>query len=176
MALDKWLTGEDKVFVFDIDGVLIDVGEKVKAVLKELKLNENLDPRKLDVVNRQKFWRLFLSEKYARYDKPRIIGIELLKDRLNKGKVVIVTGRPETLKQLTLEELLKWNIPIHKLTFIFRRKRDRRRDVDFKIEAIANLGNVVEVHDDAEEFLKKVKEIFPKIKLYLHFDDKFIEY
>jgi len=118
----------------------------------------------------------FLSEKYARYDKPRIIGIELLKDRLNKGKVVIVTGRPETLKQLTLEELLKWNIPIHKLTFIFRRKRDRRRDVDFKIEAIANLGNVVEVHDDAEEFLKKVKEIFPKIKLYLHFDDKFIEY
>jgi|GEM_PF-5695591 len=59
MALDKWLTGEDKVFVFDIDGVLIDVGEKVKAVLKELKLNENLDPRKLDVVNRQKFWRLF---------------------------------------------------------------------------------------------------------------------
>ncbi len=173
--MNRWLSKE-KVYVFDLDGVLIDVSLKIKIVLEKLGFDENINPRSLNIVNRQKFWKLFLSEKYIKYDKPRAIGISLLKDRLNKGRIVVVTGRPETLRRKTLEVLSKWSIPVNRLIFIFRRRGDRRRDVDFKVDVIAKLGNVVEVHDDTEEILKKIKEFFPNTKLYLHFNDKYAEY
>ena len=162
--------------MFDLDGVLIDVSLKIKNVLEKLGFDENINPRSLNVVDRQKFWRLFLSEEYIKYDKPRAVGISLLKDRLDKGRIVVVTGRPETLRRITLEELSKWSIPVNRLIFIFRRRGDRRKDVDFKIDVITKLGNVVEVHDDIEEILKKIKEFFPNTKLYLHFNDKYSEY
>jgi len=173
--LDRWLTKE-KVYVFDLDGVLIDVNFKIKIVLEKLGFDENTNPRSLNVVDRQKFWKLFLSEEYIKYDKPRAIGINLLKDRLDKGRIVVVTGRPETLRRKTLEELSKWSIPVNRLIFIFRRRGDRRRDVDFKVDVNAKLGNIVEVHDDTEEILEKIKEFFPNTSLYLHFNDEYAEY
>jgi len=171
--LDRWLMDETLVYMFDIDGVLVDVSEKVKIVLRKLGFSENMNSKSLDVVSRQRFWKLFLSEDYLKYDKPRLTGVKLLKDRLNKGRVVVITGRPENLKRKTLEELLKWGVPVHEVAFIFRRRGDRRRDVDFKLSIIAKLRNVVEVHDDAEDVLKIIKTVVPNAKLYLHFNDDF---
>ena len=168
--MDKWLSKRYPVYVFDIDGVLVDVRDKIAAALKALNFSS---VKSLNYVEKQKFWKLFLSEEYIAYDKPRRIGIELLKDRLPRGKVVVFSGRPEKLKNKTIEELARWGVPTSSVIFYFRRKGDRRRDVDYKIGIVRRLRDIVEVHEDVEEVLKAIGKLYPNAKLYLHYDDEY---
>jgi len=161
-----------KVYVFDVDGVLVDVSEKIKAVMEELGVYAK-DPRDLDAKKRSKFWKLFLSEEYIIYDRPRHIGINLLLDRIEKGHVAIVTGRPSDLKRATLKELKEYGIPVSKISFFFRRKGDFRKDYEVKCEIVRSLKNVVEVHDDSIEVLEHLARFLKNTKLYLHFNNSF---
>ncbi|RLE95202.1 MAG: hypothetical protein DRN04_00765 [Thermoprotei archaeon] len=161
-----------RVYVFDIDGVLVDVRDKIRAVMEELGVYAK-DPRDLDIKTRSKFWKLFLSEEYIIYDKPRQVGIDLLLDRIEKGHVAIVTGRPASLKRATLRELKDYGVPVSKISFFFRRREDFRKDYEVKFEIIKSLKNVLEVHDDSIEVLEYLARFLKNTKLYLHFDDSF---
>ncbi|RLF01150.1 MAG: hypothetical protein DRJ63_00160 [Thermoprotei archaeon] len=160
------------IYVFDVDGVLVDVSEKISVVMKKLKLDAR-DPEDLDPKIRSRFWRLFLSEDYIIYDKPREIGIDLLLDRLKKGRVVVVTGRPASLRRATILELKSFGLPVSQISFFFRRKGDFRKDYEYKCDVIKSLVNVIEVHDDSVEVLEALSRILKNTKLYLHFDDSF---
>ena len=168
-----------KIYIFDLDGVLIDISERIKAVLDYLGLNPYISPSALRGEKKRRFWKYFLSDMFLDYDRPRRVGIELLLDRLKKGIVVIVSGRPTSLKEATLRELKEFNVPVDKIKFFFRGLGDYRREKELKLhffKIISNMGEIVEVHDDSAEVLDAIWLINPKIKLYLHYDNSYKEY
>ncbi len=152
-----------KVYVFDVDGVLLDVGERLRVAM------ERCGGRKSD-----RFWNAFFSKELLDLDKPRSVGIELLRDRASKGLIAIVSGRPrkllsETIKQLEkvcgIPRTLIWRIEL-------REDGDRRPAKIVKLERILNIlyegFEVAEIHDDDIEFLNLARRYLPRTKLYLH--------
>ncbi len=152
----------DRVFVFDIDGVLLDVRERARRA------------EELSKGDRELFWRYFFSEDLLELDKPRREGIELLLDRAKKGLIAIVTGRPRKLYRATMKQLTEvCGIPREVIWRIeMRDDRDRRKSYLTKLEKILNIlyegYSVEEVHDDDEELLRAVRRYIPSAKLYLH--------
>ncbi|HDJ83653.1 MAG TPA: hypothetical protein ENG44_01485 [Desulfurococcaceae archaeon] len=162
--------GDDiiKVYVFDIDGVLVDVSERLRRA------------KELSEGSRELFWKYFFSKELIELDKPRDIGIRLLIDRLKMGLVAIVTGRPKSLYYITLKQLKAINIPIEQIWRIeMRRDGDYRKSYIVKLERILNIVyegyEIAEIHDDEEELLYRARIYLPKTRLYLHKNDSVIE-
>ncbi len=154
-------------YVFDIDGVLLDVSQRI--VLAE----------ELSHGNTSLFWHYFFSEELLQFDRPRRVGIDILLDRINKGIIIIVTGRPSRLRRITVSQLQSIGIPISSIKEIhMRMDNDLRKSYLFKLETIENLllkgYTILEVHDDDEEFLKRVRRL-TNSKLYLHSNNHIIE-
>ncbi len=156
-----------EAFIFDVDGVLFDVSKRFSIAKQYSHGNE------------REFWKYFFLEELLKYDVPRKIGIELLFDRLNRGRVIIVSGRPKRLRIATLNQLLAVGIPIDKISEILMRKdNDYRRGYIVKEEMIRVLIsrgiNIVEIHDDDEIFLKRMKTLL-NCRLYHHRGTEVIE-
>jgi len=165
----SWIEGE--VYVFDVDGVLVDASERLREALHRIGVMDIVHPRSLNPRLRARFWRVFLSEELLAYDRPRRVGINMLLDRLNRGVVLILTGRPYRLRRATLRELEEAGIPVRRALLIMRPRGDRRRDYEFKSSVLRRIPRVVEVHDDELEVLERVRRIHPSARLYLHFKD-----
>lgn len=136
------------VVVFDLDGVLFDVSERLRAVLRELGADKIPDKGEL----RHRFWELFLSEKYMRLDKPNAHFVELAKEYKARGYgVVIVTGRIyESQGSRTLEQLQTSGVPFDLI--VFRSKGEYAKDHQFKVQLIKELRlNVVKAYDDSPD-------------------------
>lgn len=162
------------IYVFDLDGVIVDPSERIKAVLSRLGLPLDIDVEKLKGSMKRRFWDLFLSPKMLHLDKPRDIGIEVLKDRMKRGKVIIVTGRPISLKKPTIRELMEFGVEIdYKNDIIFRPKGDLRPDYEYKASIISMLDNVVEIHDDSIRVLEAIRKVRPHVMLYLHYGNSY---
>lgn len=155
-----------KAYCFDMDGVLVDISERLRTANELSK--EGYD-----------FWRLFFSEDLIMLDKPRNVGIELLKDRAKLGSILIITGRPKRLKEITIDQLIRF-AGVKPDGIFMRMDNDYRPSVRLKIElltrAIKEGYELIELHEDDEEVLKEVKREFPWIKLYLHSDNSFKVY
>ncbi len=165
------------VYVFDLDGVLIDVRERIRKVMEALGIDSIEDPRRLRGRRRRRFWELFLSPRYLSYDRPREIGLRLLRERLEAGgSVVIVTGRPQRLKEYTVRELLSIGVPVDALRIYFRREGDRRKDYEYKAGIISRIPRVREVHEDSVEVLDVIARLKPEATLYLHYDEYYVVY
>ena len=151
------------VYVFDIDGVLLDVNERFRIAQ-----------------NSDNFWRTFFSEELLELDRPRKIGIEILRDRAQSGLISIITGRPENLRRATINQLKELNIYRLIWRIIMRKRNDKRKSYIVKCEALESLINegyiVMEVHDDDVEVLIHIRRIFPDIKLFLHEGESVIEF
>ena len=147
------------IYAFDVDGVIVDISERLKMA------------RELSRGNRELFWRYFFSEELLVLDRPRDIGIKLVVDRSRKGSVIIITGRPSRLRKYTLEEVLRYT-GIEPKAIFMRGNCDYRPSPIVKVELIRralSLGyDIVEYHDDSEEVLSHIRMEFPEIKLYLH--------
>lgn len=163
------------VYVFDVDGVLIDPGERLRKALRMAGLSEDDRPKDIDPNRRQLFWKYFLSEDLLNLDKPRDVGIRLLLDRLGKGVVVVLTGRPYRLYKATLDELKRAGIPVDRVILIMRPNNDRRSDLEFKSGVFARIPRLVEVHDDEEKILLEAKRIHPEARVILHYNDNYAE-
>ena len=162
------------IYVFDLDGVIVDPSERIKAVLLRLGLPLDIDVEKLKGSMKRRFWDLFLSPKMLHLDKPRDIGIEVLKDRMKRGKVIIITGRPISLREPTIRELMEFGVEIdYKSNIIFRPKGDLRPDYEYKASVISVLDNVVEVHDDSIRVLEAIRKVRPHVMLYLHYGNSY---
>ncbi len=158
----------NSTYVFDIDGVLLDVSQRIALAEKASHGNTSL------------FWRYFFSEEFLQFDKPRKTGIDILLDRMRKGIVIIVTGRPSRLRRATLYQLQSIGIPIGGIKEIYMRSNnDHRKSYLFKLEAIERIllkgHTILELHDDDEEFLKRVKRILIHARLYLHSGNNIVE-
>jgi len=69
-------------YAFDIDGVLVVARRRFEEAKRRSRGNREL------------FWRIFLDPAMLSLDEPRETGIGLLRDRVGRGRVVIVSGRP----------------------------------------------------------------------------------
>ncbi|MCS7111683.1 MAG: hypothetical protein N3D82_02530 [Ignisphaera sp.] len=158
----------DSTYIFDIDGVLLDVSQRTAIAERLSNGNSSL------------FWQYFFSEELLQFDKPRKIGVDTLLDRMGKGAIILLTGRPSRLRKTTLSQLQSIGVPISKIRHIYMRSNsDYRKSCIFKMEIIerilSNGYTILEVHDDDEEFLNRVKRILTHSQLYLHFNDHIIE-
>ena len=142
--------------IFDIDGVLIDSGERFRKCEEEAGGNRKI------------FWDCFLSPKYMHLDKPIDFGFEVLRDRIAKGySIVIITGRTDNMAQKTVEQLK--SVGIEGMPIVFRKTGNFAKDYVFKISVAKSLGlDVLEIHDDSLEVLKSFSAQYPSAKLYLY--------
>jgi len=149
----------ERCYIFDVDGVIIDVSEKVQAA-KELAKTKG------------KSWKTLLhSKELLSLDRPRKVGVEILRDRLRKGSVIFITGRSERLRKETLEELRKFT-GIEKPILITAPRIKEADLISRKLIAFRKAAEicqeVVEYHDDDENILKAVRVEYPTINLFLH--------
>ena len=155
-------------YAFDVDGVLVDIRTRLNKA-KELSKSK------------KDFWSYFYSYELMNLDRPRKIGLRLLQDRMKRGKVIIITGRPLRLRDVTINQLINYGIDINKIAYIFMRRDEDLRPahiVKFELlEKALTLGfDIIEYHDDDEDVLKRLKKTYPHIKLYLHYNDSYRVY
>ncbi|MEL9991843.1 MAG: acid phosphatase [Thermoproteus sp.] len=119
---------------FDIDGVLVDATRRLGACLNGSEVD----------------WNCFLDCKKLALDAPKSRNIELARLLSERGYVVvIVTGRPEYMRECTEKQLGLYGVP-HRGLYM-RPVGDRRRDHLYKAEAISALAG--------------------RLGLWAHFDD-----
>ncbi|MEZ0289533.1 MAG: HAD family acid phosphatase [Sulfolobales archaeon] len=151
-----------EICVFDVDGVLFDVSERYNRALSE-------DPS----VGRR-FWKIFFSEELLELDKPNPVGVENLRKCLQRGlSVYIVSGRPERLRDATLNQLREIDIDVGRIRLILRDDRDLRKSFAFKLDIVKRLLKkyvIREIHDDDLEFLKRVREVLPSETTLYHYE------
>jgi len=142
--------------VFDIDGVLIDCGERLRRCEEEAGNNKRL------------FWSCFLSPRHMHLDKPIDFGFEVLRDRIAKGlNIVIITGRTDNMAFETLEHLK--SLGVEGIPIVFRKAGNFAKDYIYKTSVAKKLGlEVLEVHDDSLDVLKSFSELYPAAKLFLY--------
>ena len=160
-----------KIILYDIDNTLIDVSERYRMSLRESGLDPNINIRKIPPSERNRFWRVFLSNKYMHLDKPNQQEIKKLNKKYDEGYgIILITGRPETLRKDTLEQLRRFAIKYHAL--IMRPKNNREPDKIYKVRLIremVNIGlNIIEYHEDDPATVEIIKEEFPRIKVIKH--------
>ncbi len=148
--------------VFDIDGVLLDVSERYSYALR-------VDPRRGEI-----FWKIFFAEELLALDKPLGIGIENLYRCIKRNyDVIILSGRPERLREATIKQLGDIGLLEGKeyKKLILRRDSDMRKSYIFKIEVIRNLTRnyiIREIHDDDIEFLRRILQIVSDATLFYY--------
>ncbi len=118
------------MIAFDIDGVLADARH-----------------REHHLARRPKDWEGFFAE--ARQDEPIAAGRQALLDALEGETVVLISGRPERLRQATVDWLAEHGFP--QVQVFLRRDIDHRPASVVKAEMLAGLGGplkVSQVRDD----------------------------
>ena len=146
-----------RVAVFDIDGVLVDVTERMRASLEEVGAGDVCDPDLLRGEQRKRFWDVFLSSKYIHLDRPRRAGIELLNRAREEGKVIVLLSSrrggmvKDTIKQMT-DIGVEWDVLVHRAEGY---TREFARDYEFKRDFVKEYlgGFVSELHDDFDRII-----------------------
>lgn len=136
-----------KVVVFDLDGVLIDDSERIRAVLRDMGFDKIPEDARL----RKRFWDFYFLDKYMDLDRPIPEYISLAKQLSKDFPIVIITYRVyETQHIKTIEQLKAWGIDFALISF--RRKTCRIRPAEYKIKVIKDLSlDVYKAFDDSEE-------------------------
>ena len=139
-----------KGVVVDIDGTIFDISERWNQCQRFTKRSE--------------MWNcVFDPEKIRKLDKPKHNVINYIKDLSNKGyDIIFVSGRVETLRDVTLEQFEKYNIPHTRL--YLRPKGNFTKDVEYKSEIIDQLlkeGYDIElVIDDSKDIREVIRQKF----------------
>mgnify|MGYP000055858626 CR=1 FL=1 len=153
-------------YAFDIDGVVADVSKRLSLALSMS-----------GGVKNNIFWEVFFDERLIEeLDTPRNVGVDLVKDRAGRGCIVVITGRPKRLRDVSIKEFIKFT-GVRPALILMRGNRDFRPSYIVKlklIDQVLRLGyEIIEFHDDDLEVLKNVKRLYPFIRLYYHFNNKF---
>ena len=167
-----------KAVIFDIEGVLIDVSERLKLCLEETgkKFGKIIRSHKELKGNARKyFWNCFMSEKYLEFDKPLECNIELAKKLQENYKLILITGARDEIARVHEKRLRNYGL---RFIIFSRPKGNRLPSAVFKrriIEELINEGYEIEkVFEDDEEncemFLRYAKEVYIvkgcEVKLY----------
>lgn len=162
-----------EVIILDIDDTVVDTIKRVRAVLTELgykvanagreELNSIVEG--LDILDKSKFFKLFLSDKYTHLDSynehviDHVVSVQLQTDL----PVVIITGRPVgmTSTEQVIAYLRKRGIKI--LDVITRESAtDLRHSKNFKLTALQLKEYIpAYIYDDDHDVLDAVSDIYP---------------
>jgi phosphoglycolate phosphatase-like HAD superfamily hydrolase len=159
------LSRDQGVAVFDLDGVIFDSSERFRKALEEVGVSE--EEFRKDQSKRSKVWDVFLSEKYMDLDRLNNAVLGGIRRALKHGLgIVILSGRPERMIRKTLEMLRKNGIDFD--LAVFRAEGNYARDREFKVETLKKLGlRVEEIHDDVEDVITAIQELYPNVRGYL---------
>lgn len=152
--------------VFDIDGVIADISERLKKALEPFG-KKNVE--ELSREEKKKFWEEFLNPQLIKLDKPKVETIEYIKRLSGKGvKIIIITGRNEEKQKVeTIEQLKSWNIPYDEI--YFRRKGDLRREEIYKKSVIKSLlkrgYRIIELWEDNQRVIDSIRGLIPEAKI-----------
>ena len=155
--------------IFDLDGVLFDVSERLRRCLEEVGA-ESIE--EMDREQRRRFWRLFLSEKYMYLDRPNRELAERVRELREGGvRIIIITGRREdTQKEFTLRQLEEAGVPFDEI--YFRPPGCFSKDHEFKAEVVEKLRargyEIIEVWDDSERVAARMRELLPRARVILY--------
>ncbi len=160
-----------EIIIYDIDNTLIDVSKRYMKSIEESGIDPHTNIRRIPPKERAKFWKIFLSNKYLHLDKPNMGEIENLMKKYNEGYgIILLTGRPETLRKDTIKQLEKFGIKYHAL--IMRPKNNREPDKYYKTKLIKEMINyglkIIEYHEDDPATIDVIKKNFPDIKVIKH--------
>lgn len=133
------------VAVFDVDGVLADVSHR------------------RHFIEGRRDWAGFFAA--ARDDTPLAPGIELARAARDKGlHLVYLSGRPEHLRQVTLEWLQQHGVPDGEL--LLRPERDRSPATGLKLRLLRRLGRTARIVffvDDDSDVVHAVRQTKPAV-------------
>jgi acid phosphatase class B len=126
------------VVVFDIDGVLLDSSQRYNHCQSITK-------------TRREFWQCFFDCSLLHLDRPNERLIQLARAFKRLGwRVVILTGRVETMRDCTMEELRRFGVPFDEL--LMRLPRDFRKASSVKKDVVCGwvgvFGRVIAYDDD----------------------------
>jgi len=160
-----------EIIIYDIDNTLLDVRERYWKAIEDAGGDPLKGLKKIDTRMRKRFWEIFLSRKYLSLDKPCISCIRELNEKYDNGYIILLlTGRPEYLRGDTVEQLKKNGIKYHLL--IMRPNNNREPDHIYKVEVIKRIVDmgyrVIEYHEDDYETIKRIKKLYPDIKVIRH--------
>lgn len=161
-----------KIAIFDIDNTLIDVTERYRKSIEEAEINPHISLYKNTYEKRMKFWKVFLSGKYIDMDRPDKEAIDLVKRKYyDKYGIIILTGRPVRMKEVTERQLKDFGIPYDLL--IMRPVDNKEPDNIFKPKVISKLLekdlNITEYHEDDPATASYIKDKYKGvIKVYPH--------
>lgn len=157
----------ESCYSFDIDGVVVDVRQRLKEAKKAVALGARFE----DV--------FFDEELIRRLDTPRRVGVELVRERARKGRIIIVSARSAKLKRVTIEQFVRFT-GVKPFAVLLRPSGDLRPAKMVKAElletATKKLCWVIEHHDDDEDVLRYISSRLPWLKLYLHYNDTYARF
>ncbi|MEM0267746.1 MAG: HAD family acid phosphatase [Candidatus Korarchaeum sp.] len=154
--------------VFDIDNTLFDARARYRVAVSFFNVSSH---KELPFNEQREFWRKFLDPELFCLDTPIGRSLEMVLDAKRRGlRVVLITGRYESLRRDTELQLLQAGVPYDQL--LMRPDGNFQRDRELKITILRKLNcEVVEYHDDDLETLLEVRKVFPKALLLLHRPD-----
>lgn len=154
--------------VFDIDNTLFDVRARFKVAISGFGVSS---PRELTPSEQREFWRRFLDPTLLHLDIPIGRSLEMVLEAKRRGlRVVLITGRYESLRRDTELQLIQAGVPYDEL--LMRPDGNFERDRELKPSILRRLNcEVVEYHDDDLETLLEVRRMFPRALLFLHRPD-----
>jgi len=150
----------DQIVVFEIDNVLLNVNKKKEICLKELNLDINTKIENLSKDLKNNFFDLFYNEKYLDFDEPINENIEkAIKHYMENKSIVIISNRPQKLKEATKKQLIDLGIPFDAL---FLRK-ENMKGYEFKKTILKLLQisqyKIIDIYDELKTVEKLKKEL-----------------
>ena len=108
-------------------------------------------------------------------DKPIQDNIDLLKIMPARYDVIILSGRCDIAKDITLAWLKEKRVAYDQL--IMRKQGDHRTDIDFKEEELRKigLGDILCCFDDLEHVAKHIRSLGVTCHLVTHYDNERVD-
>ena len=162
-----------QVIVSDIDGTVLDVEPRIAAVLNELGVERPAGEairvsRALTGKQRDRFYDLFLSNKYLHLDQPIPAAVEQIGALQHETglPLVYLSGRLANMSRETLAALTELGLPFE--TALLRPLRQRMMRTDrWKVSAIREHSyEPLHIFDDDSAILAALGEAFPDAALY----------
>jgi len=133
--------GKKDIIVFDIDGTLSIVGDRLKYIKGE-----------------EKDWDSFYNFCYE--DAPNLPIVDLCRTLSVTNHIVYATGRIERVRDITLKWLEENNLPCNTDQLFMRDNNDGREDDEVKPELIATvIDSVKMVFEDRSSVVAKWREM-----------------
>jgi hypothetical protein len=162
---------EKEIIIYDIDNTIFDISKRYKISIEESGIDPTRPLKRNPVRARKAFWKIFLSDKYLYLDEPDEETIEDIRKKYNEGYgIILLTGRPEYMRESTKLQLEKFGIPYHLL--IMRPNWNRDPDYLYKpciIDRLVEMGlEIKEYHEDDMDTVNEIKFRYPQINVIYH--------